>query len=1671
MHTRFLFQAASFRCVSIFILLLSVSLCAGAAYPNDINDEEDELLLGTPQTGAATTWYVSEPYINLWIISNPLSYRTSFGDQLGVSMAYKQRNARSNTHCFGFGPGWESAWLSYVQYSITGTNTTVGKMYAALGGSRTYFPDGTTRELRSNSKMTRLFNGGSFIGWEIDYSTGGRAVYTYLLSISASENYAFLAQTVDPTGKTNTFNYDTINGVVRLRTVVDYDGKTNQVRYDSVFTNAISKIDSPYGYSAGIGYDSLGRPTSITNAIGLIDTFAYNSQGLITNLQTSVGSTAFRTETNAFGPNNLGGTNQVNRLIEVTSPDLSAELFIYRDQSTKLSPGSSIDLLPASYSSGYIPDTSPYTNTFDNSTWDARNSFHWGKSQYAAISTNYLATKVITNLTLGDYRLAMLKHWLGGYSNNNVVTPILSSQRAPSPDGGNEGLQTWYDYSGKASLSPTNWGSLGTNRQPLFSAYVLPNGGTRFIQTDRNEWEKITARIDSITSTNGSTALRTNLFAYSADGLDVITHRGPSNELLLSNALNSFHQIVTNFGPNGSLTVNSYDSAHRLLSSRSGGLTITNLYYASGSHVGWLQSAITVELQATNSFTYTNGLPLTITSPNGTVFTNTYDALARSLTIQANAYSMAATNIYDGFNLAASTTASQTNAYYYDSVGRLQAAVDPRGYTNGIAYCECGSVIATTNAVGGETHYSYDLNGNNTVEVAPDGASTQYVYDSAGRLFRYIDESGVAITNYYNNQGSIITASNVFGQIVSNKYDLQDRVVEQIDANGVKTGVAYDDAGRTKSITLADGGTMLFGYSTQGLIAVTNQIGDVEAYGYDVAGRLTAQTNANHEVTRLFYDSSGNLTALVDGNNRTNQWQYDAFNRVTNRINASGVSVTRFSYDVTGALTNRWTPAKGNTGYTYDAVGNLTHVHYQSNPDISLTYDEMNRVSQMQDGLGTTRYTYDSAGRLLTEDGPWSTDTIVYTYYPNGLRRTMSIEQPNGSPWVVTYSYDAAHRLTNVVSPSGSFSLSFTNVGGALTPGNLLRAIGLPNGGHITNDYDLRGRLTTTAILSSSDAVLNSNSYDYNLANERSRKTRYTGSYVDYGYDSVGRLRSAFGKEGNGSNRLHEQLSYGYDSVGNLRFRTNNSLIQTFAVDSLNRLSSVSSTGALTVAGFVSTTPTFVTVNGVSADIYSDNTFARANVTLSNGPNTYVAVAQDSLGRSASITVALYIPATANLSYDDNGNLIADGRRTFTWTEENRIASVIVTNVATSASTKTEFQYDGFNRCRVEKHYRFQGGWILLSEERLIYDGNSLIQVRDSLNLASMNITRGLDITGSSSAASGIGSILAISDRINGNQYVQCDAQGSIITIMQPSQSVERFDLDPFGRPMTRETYFGINEKPCSSAEGVTDFLHRHYDSNLQRWISEDPFQMNSPYAVRNLYSFVDNDPVSGIDPLGEVATFTIKRTMITPYIGTKKQLIVEVEGHLNIDFCCADIWPDRDQNAMVAEATRIWNSAGLYYFPATGGKFERIGVGIHFDVTTAHGGHENSAGWNSVTAYPRKVWESAGINANFVAQVVPSANRNHDYLLVVTDNLAPNGTDAYLVFDHEFGHFLGEEDHYRRNQSGFYIGPQSGWAFNIMGQINSKKTDSRNIQEILKAHPDLFKKIQTLSIIASRGP
>jgi RHS repeat-associated protein len=318
----------------------------------------------------------------------------------------------------------------------------------------------------------------------------------------------------------------------------------------------------------------------------------------------------------------------------------------------------------------------------------------------------------------------------------------------------------------------------------------------------------------------------------------------------------------------------------------------------------------------------------------------------------------------------------------------------------------------------------------------------------------------------------------------------------------------------------------------------------------------------------------------------------------------------------------------------------------------------------------------------------------------------------------------------------------------------------------------------------------------------------------------------------------------------------------------MNELTSASRSGTLTVAG--STTEpgnkiTGVTVDGQSANVYADGTFAAAGFTPANGNNTFTAVAQDTYGRQDSQSITAYLPATPSYSYDANGNLLSDGTRNFAYDDENQLVAVWVAN-----SWSNNFAYDGLLRKRIEKDYSWNGSsWLETNEVHFVYDGYLVLQERNAANLPQVTYTRGFDLSGSLQGAGGIGGLLARTDMgkfivgdPQASAYYFSDAQGNVKELFYPAGPVAaNYEYDPYGNllvksgPLADANRYRFSSKEWNDNAGLYYYGFRFYDPNLQRWPNRDPIQ---EWGGWNLYSFCLNSPFTWDDILGWCGNLTI---------------------------------------------------------------------------------------------------------------------------------------------------------------------------------------------------------------------
>ena len=294
--------------------------------------------------------------------------------------------------------------------------------------------------------------------------------------------------------------------------------------------------------------------------------------------------------------------------------------------------------------------------------------------------------------------------------------------------------------------------------------------------------------------------------------------------------------------------------------------------------------------------------------------------------------------------------------------------------------------------------------------------------------------------------------------------------------------------------------------------------------------------------------------------------------------------------------------------------------------------------------------------------------------------------------------------------------------------------------------------------------------------------------------------------------------------------------------------------GTLTVSGSLTGAVTTLGVNGKTAAIYSDATFATTNgVPLRDGNNLFVTAGSNAVGELVVSTVTSNrLPVAVGFNYDLNENLLGDGQRVLEYDDANQLVAVTVSNLY-----RTEFTYDGLNRRRIVRDHTWSsaiGNWQSASEVRYVCDGYLPVQERDASGNVLVTYTRGLDLSGTFGGAGGIGGLLARTDG-SGSAFYHADVGGNITSLTDSSGSVvARYLHDPFGRPLGMSgplagpNVMRSSSMPYYEQAGIVGYPLRVYDPTLHGWTSEDPIR---EAGGMNLHRFVGNNPISRVDPYG----------------------------------------------------------------------------------------------------------------------------------------------------------------------------------------------------------------------------
>lgn len=819
----------------------------------------------------------------------------------------------------------------------------------------------------------------------------------------------------------------------------------------------------------------------------------------------------------------------------------------------------------------------------------------------------------------------------------------------------------------------------------------------------------------------------------------------------------------------------------------------------------------------------TAGTPLTFTARNGVALTQTVNTYQQPLTVTDPASRV-------------TTLAYASNGFDVTSITGPDSVVD--------------------------TQITYDSNRQPATITKRDGTQTVMTYNSHGQPLTATlydaTSTSVQVTTYTYNTANLLDSVDVDGRtIASYTYDSIGRTTTVTDQDSVTLTYTYDDLNRVTRVTYPDGTFEQVAY--HGITGMKDwtqaRDGGRTLYFYDQRGYLIATNEPGQRFTFWNYDNDGHLILLIDPKGNRTTWEYDVEGRLIKKTLQDG-ALEQYAWNTKSQLTQKTSPRGMKTILTYDTLGRVISTDYQDSssasvfPTESLTYDVLDRVATSVDGEGTTTYSYDAAARLSSVDGPYGSDTVSYTY--DYSSRISTITTPGSI--TQSFTYDSDKRLSTWTDVFGSGSMTYSGRTSRVT--NVSRA-----GGMLSTDY---------AYTASSDlfklsqikhqtggSVISQFDYTWNARQDIATWTRTLGSTADrntqwtLGHDAAHQLISATLRQVSDNTVVSDQR-WGFDRIGNrtLEHDLVADVHTEYSHNNTNQLvdkNTYSSGQKPWMKGSLDE-PGSVSLGGNPVAVKGDNSFEGQSPS-----RTTTVVAKDTAGNTTTEYWQLNSgsgstpDATLAYTHDSEGNLLGDGTSTFEWDLRNRLTAIV------TGTHRTEFTYDGSDR-RVRVVEKDSG--TTTSDLRYVFNGLSLLEERASDNSTVLRRFYA-------------GGHVDIAD--SGKRYAYTtDHLGSIREVMlldgtsgDPTTATltARYDYDLWGK---RTTLDGGTSAETLVLHGYTGHVYhkwsglwlasyRAYSSSMGRWISRDPI---AEHGGINLYAYIKNKPVVGIDALGLDALF-----------------------------------------------------------------------------------------------------------------------------------------------------------------------------------------------------------------------
>ncbi len=507
-------------------------------------------------------------------------------------------------------------------------------------------------------------------------------------------------------------------------------------------------------------------------------------------------------------------------------------------------------------------------------------------------------------------------------------------------------------------------------------------------------------------------------------------------------------------------------------------------------------------------------------------------------------------------------------------------------------------------------------------------------------------------------------------------------------------------------------------------------------------------------------------------------------------------------------------PNSGTSTFTYNGFGELKTQTNAANQTVSLSYDKLGRVLTRTETEGVTTFEYDSAAQGIGQLARESSGDFVRSYFYDQLSRPVSTVESHGfHSFAVSRSYDGYGRPDAMTYPTGLATRQVYTANGhlsevqnAATTQLYWRALAVNPRGQITQEVQGNGVVTDRA-------------FDAN-----------TGL--------IDGITSTLGAAGD-----VQKEEFDFDLIGNLTARRDKrystTFSETFGYDTLNRLQTVTTTGAAAVTAAYNDLGNITSRTDVGSFSYG---------AASTGPHALTGVTGGAFNKSC--------------GYDAKGNRVTDGATSLTYSSFNKPVRMV------KGGDTLRFDYGPDRALYRQTTFLTQPGGATSQTVREYIGG---LYERET---TSEGLVRHIHYI---AGGSGVAAILtdersAASPPVR-LRYIHKDHLGSVDVITDSNGiEVERQSFDAWGRRRTvayntgtatwsvtypattgsAETHHGFTGHEMLDAVGLVHMGGRIYDPITARFLSPDPF-VQSPDNLQNLnrYSYVLNNPLSFTDPSG----------------------------------------------------------------------------------------------------------------------------------------------------------------------------------------------------------------------------